>query len=456
MRSAWSAAAATLRRGARRELSVMRPAPLPEGAPTRQQTRDLKYGHYQDHPGYGCDPQRVVAIFRDAELGLPAAQCDLIDDVIERDCTLRNLFEQRDQSVAGKNSVVQAGGPTAEDELAARVLSAALEQLDFIDWQMHQLGANRYGWAASEIDWGTFAYEGRIWIVPVWLANVPARRFRIDPRTNQLLLVTEAQPQGEPLERGKWTVTKRPGPLARAGLMRSAIWPALWKGFSARDWVVYSEMFGIPLVQASYDDIGQPNGASADLTARDVAEEIVEKIGSSGGAATPRSVEVKIHQARDANSAGTHGALIAFANAEMSKLIAGATLTNDNAGSGGASYALGEVHASVRWDNVVFDAARLQQTFRTQVAAAFVRFNGLAAKPPVLRIQIVRDDTPKGRLECADIAKNKLGIELSMSQLRQETGFREPLNESDAAPGAPAKAAPTSAPASTPPASEAA
>lgn len=378
-----------------------------------------------------------MSIFRDAESGFPVTQCDLFDDLIENDCTLRNLFDQRSQAVAGKPHVVQAGGPSSDDELVARVLAAALERLPLIEFFEHQLTFNRYGWAASEIDWGELEFEGRRWIVPVWLAHVPARRFRIDTRTDELLLVTDAKPEGERLAPGRWVVTRGRGTLARASLMRSAAWPALWKRFSTRDWVVYSEMFGIPLVQATYDDTDAMGGGATDVDSRAVAEEIVRKIGSSGGAVTPKSIEVKIHDAgRDVDSSSTHGNLIRFANAEMSKLINGSTLANDNAGSGGASYALGEVHATVRWDNVVSDASRLEESIRTQIFVPFLRFNAMeSVKASRMRIQVVRDLSPKVRLECADIARNKLGIPVSISQIRQDASFREPLNPEDSAPG---------------------
>jgi phage gp29-like protein len=431
------APAAARPRGA---LSLVRPRPLDESPAPGQQARELKYSYYQDHPGHGCTPQRVVAIYRDAECGFVTTQCDLFDDLVENDCTLRNLLDQRNQAVAGKQHGIQAGGPSAEDELVARVLAAAFESLQLIAFFEHQLGFNKYGWGATEVDWGEFEFEGRTWMVPVWLANVPARRFRIDTRTDQLLLITDEKTEGEPLKPGRWCVTRGRGPLARAALMRSASWPALWKRFSTRDWVVYSEMFGIPLVQATYDDIDAPGGGATDVDSRGVAEDIVRKFGSSGGAVTPKSIEVKIHEAaRTADSGGTHGGMIQFANAEMSKLINGSTLANDNAGSGGASYALGAVHDSVRWDNVVSDFRRLAEAVRTQIFVPFLRFNGLAGKvkAPHLAIQIAQDLSPKVRLECADIALNKLGIPISISQIRQDASFREPLNAADSASGAP-------------------
>lgn len=403
--------------------------PRPPARPSGEtQARELRYQQYTGHPGYGCTPERVVRLFRLAETGNTGGQCDLFDDVVERDCTLRSLLAQREQSVAGKPSTIQAGGPSDRDAAAARVLSTAFNSINRIGLFQHQIGgANRHGWGASEIAWEPRAIEGRDWLVPVWFANVPGRRFAVDG-FDRLLLTTDAEPSGERLKDGQWMVTRRPGQLARSALMRSAIWPALWKSFSARDWVVYAEMFGIPLVHATYAD--GSNGEVTDDEARALAEEIVSKIGSSGGAVTPESVKVTIHEGRKADGAGLHGALIQWANAEMAKLINGSTLSNDNAG-GTSSYAMASVHDSVRWDNVQYDAALLEESFRRDVAVPFLAYNGLVdVAPPQLRIQVVRDVAPEIRLRCAVLA-HQIGMPLSLSQLRYDTGFREPLGNDD-------------------------
>lgn len=398
-----------------------------------------------DHPGYAITPQGVLAVFREAERGFPQRQCDLFDDLVENDGHLRNLFEQREQAVAGKPWVVQADGQDGDAELAARVMGEALRRLPMIQVFQHLLTANRYGWGAAEIDWGIAVVEGRPWIVPQWIAPVPARRFRITMDatapgfTDELRLYTDiSRPQGDALRPGKWIVLRRPGAwLARAGLMRTAAWPAMAKRLGFRDWMVYSQRFGLPLpiVQYKADEV-----EDADLA---TAEEVVRRIGSDGGAVMPDSLKLDFHDATRGNAENSkaHGGLISHCNSEMSKLINGSTLTNDSTGSGGASYALGEVHATVRWDNVLFDAEGLQEALRTQLFGPFMLFNNLRGKPPLLKLQVVRDLDPRARAAIAVQLRNELDIAVSISQLRQELGFREPLGDGDAAPGAPKPAA---------------
>lgn len=403
-------------------------------APRGTRARVLPFDQWQDHPGYACTPERVVAIFRLAEQGWLTQQCDLFDDCVETDAHLRNLFEQREAAVAGKPFVIQAGGSATPDALAASVLAEAWKRLPVTEAHSHLLGYNRYGHSALELDWDVRVIGGRSWIVPVWAALVPARRFRVDPKTDELKLITEQNIDGETLEPGKWVVMRRSAiRVARSGLMRTAAWYALYKRFGTRDWVVFAEKFGIPLPVITYDE-------AQDENAKAVAEEIADNIGNDGAAVVPKKgIEVDIKEVgRGDSSTGVHAPLIEFCNRENSKLVNGSTLSNDNANgnSGGASYALGHVHASVRWELVQYDAERLQEAFRTQVAAPFAAFNGLdATKPPLLKIQIVRDLDPEQRSRIAVRLKNELGIDVSIQQMREELGFREPTGEGDAAPG---------------------
>lgn len=417
------------------EQALARPQSIPNQPPMGHDAVVMRsFDAWTLHPGHEVSPRGVVAAFLMAERGRPETQCDLIDDLVEGDCTVRNLFEQREQGVAGKEWVMQAGGESESEQLAARVLALALHRLPMIDAFQHLLTFNRYGWGCCEIDWGLLEIDGQPWIVPVWLATVEARRFRIDPATDELRLYASiARPEGDELRPGKWIVLRRPGKLARSGLMRTAAWPAVGKRLGWRDWLVYSQKFGLPLPVASYPD--QSDTITPDK-AMDIAETIVRRIGDDAGAVKPKSIELTMLEAtKGTPNDKTHGGLIAHCNAEMAKLIVGATLTNDNAGSGGASYALGEVHATVRWDNIVFDASRLQEAVRTQIGAAFMKYNDLAGEPPLLKLQVVRDLAPQAWIEMGVRLKNQLGMGVSKGQLYEVTGFRAPASKDDEAPG---------------------
>jgi hypothetical protein len=100
-------------------------------------------------------------------------------------------------------------------------------------------------------------------------------------------------------------------------------------------------------------------------------QQIIRSIGETNGAIAPKSIEVKFAEAkRFGDSGSVHQSEIDHCNAEMSKLVNGSTLTNDNKGSGGASYALGSVHDGGCWEAVQYDAERLKTAFERDVSSA--------------------------------------------------------------------------------------
>ena len=398
---------------------------LPEHPPEDRVARPLRFDEAQDHPGFGLTPERVLRIFRAAEAGYTPTQCDLFDDLIENDGHLRDLLDHRCQVVAGKPMVIQAGGPNPEDQEAAEALAAAINGVDgVLGFIEHQLEFNRYGWAASEIDWG---YVDGL-IVPLGFANVPARRFLL--KGNRLTLRTrEFAWEGEPLAAGKWVVTRGKGTLlARAGLMRTAAWFAMFKRFSGRDWAIYAEKFGLPLVWAEYDETQSED-------AKEAAEEAVANIGDDGQAVVSKGIDVHIEEAgRYGDATKVHGGMTTHCNREMSKLVNGSTLSNDNGDSGGASYALGDTHDRVRHENIEYDVRRVEESFLDGVSRPFVHYNALDAAPPILRVQYHRQLTPTERVLLAK-GMVELGIPVSKDQMRKETGFKPPVDDNDAATG---------------------
>ncbi|MEO7732853.1 MAG: DUF935 family protein [Kofleriaceae bacterium] len=430
-------------------LSLQRPRPYSNSAPRGQDARDLLfYDAVNNHPEFGVTPASILGAFRTAEAGDPTQQNDLFDGLVEGDCHLRSLFEKREQAVAGKPRVIQAGDASSEAQLAAEILRIAHEGLPLVDVFEHLLKYNRHGYSACEIDWGIRRIGGRDWIVPTWYAPVPVRRFRVNGGAlgllnggglDELRLITDyRRPLGDQLRTGKWFLLRRSGTsLARAGLMRTGAWPAMGKRYGFRDWVIWMEKFGQPTPIASYSE-------ETDEESKAVAAEIIRSLGETNGAIKPKSIEVEFAEAkRFGDSGSVHQAEIDHCNAEMSKLVNGSTLTNDNKGSGGASYALGSVHDGVRWEAVQYDAERLETAFETDVSAAFVAYNDLRCAPPKLKIQVVRDLDPMTRVQVASKYKNELGGKVSAQQMGQELGFREPSGDGDDLPGMPAKAATT-------------
>jgi phage gp29-like protein len=389
---------------------------------------------YSDRPGYGLTPERIFHVFRDAEQGMTRTQCNLFEDVLENDGHLQGHVNNRIETLAGKEWLVKPGDPLDEAaKKGAEVLGAAMRRANTFQLIEHQLQAFWIGWAASEPVWQFV--DG--WWVPIWFVNMPAQRFAFPYDSDELRLTSTLNPYpGEPLG-AHWMVNMtRHRRLARGGAGRCATWWSCFKRMSVRDWIVFAEKFGIPI------PIGVWNERAGDES-RKVVEQAVIDIGEAGQAVMSELCKIVFADIpqRGGDASALHPSIVALCNAEISKLITGATLTSEAGGPG--SFALGKVHENRGLALLVYDAMRLKNTFRQTVGRDFNRLNGLAGRPePELELQVLPETDPLTRVKVASILAKELGMELDETQLRQEFKFRAPQSPESAV-----KATPTPSPA---------
>lgn len=396
----------------------MPPPPLAVTAPSGVQVQALPhFDRALIHPETGLEPNQVVSIYRSAECGWTLHQAELFTGIVENDGHLRATIEGRINAVAGKQWQVLPGGDDDESRNAALLLDSALKESNFSEVLPHILSARYMGWSGVEIFWD----ERNDLIQPLWFIDVHARRFSFNS-LDLPELVNNASNTSQPLEPGKWLFPRVRGVFggvtARAGLMRTATWYALFKKWSWRDWVIYAEKFGIPLVLGRYK-----MGATEDE--KSTLEGAVEDIGEAGQATMSEETNVEIHEAqRGGDSNGLHRSIVREANEEISKLITGSTLTMQTGGNG--SFAQAEVHANTSFAHVEADAALVNRTLTTQLFRPFLQWNGfLRAKTPRLVIHIAKETDGLSRAQEFQAAQD-MGLEIDAEQLREELHFRAP------------------------------
>ncbi len=399
----------------KRILGLEAPAPLPArpSAPIARSVPMLD--RWMTHPSVGATPERISQIYREAEQGWPARQCELFDDAVGRDGHLRSALEGRVLSVAGKGWIIVPGGDSDADKVAAAALESALRSVpNFQEMMEHQLKATWYGYSLSEIQWDL---RGGL-NVPVWFANIPHVRFRFDAEDYPRLLTASNLTDGVALEPGHWMYTRMSGRVAAAsGLMRTALWLSYFKKLAFRDWLVFSERFGMPYVAGKYD-------ALTPADEKQVLAQAVGALGKEGGAIFSKAAEIEITQAAQGGKAeDVQGALARFCDDEISELITGSTLTSRSGGPG--SFALGRVHADRSFEIVLSDAERLAHRFEQDIGVPFVAFNGLNARPPRLKIHVIRDYDPMVRAQTLQILQT-MGLALDTDQVRQEFQIKPP------------------------------
>lgn len=402
---------------------------------------------YNSHPAIGLTADMLFAYYRQAERGVPIWQYDCFDDLVEVDGHLRGLIGGRIESISGCDLVIQPGAPDKASNLAAGELGDRILGLggsvgirEFLE---HQLTAPHFGIALTNIVWDFV--EGVI--APVELKNAAHRRF-CAPSTTRAdeikLIAGDTIRDLTDLEPGLWAVSRyrNRNPWA-AGLLRTAGWWAMFKRWSVRDWQVFAEMFGLPLVIGYYEDGAGP-------VSREALEAAVKSIGEDGFAVLSNMTEIVIKDTvRSGDSSTVYPQIAALCEAQMSKLIAGATLTTDSGGAGSkGSYALGSVHESRQYNLARSDARRVEEMFQRDIGRVFCAWNGFdRAQPPKLKIQITRDSLERAQ------ALEILGqmMELDEDQIREEFSLRTPaagkgVRMPAAAPKSPSKPSPGATP----------
>jgi phage gp29-like protein len=426
---------------------LARPIVLPSGLKVTAATRRapmIKVGDargidtYNSHPAVGLTADMLLSFYREAERGIPVQQFDCFDDLIEVDGHLRGLIGERIEFVSGADWTLKAGRPDKPSELAAAALEEQLRNhLGFREFIEHQLEAPHYGIAGTNLVWDVG--DGGI-VTPTEFRNAAHRRFA-SPRAElagKIMLINGSTARDlVELEPGLWAISRYRGrnPWA-SGLMRTAAWWAMFKRWSVRDWQVFAEMFGLPLAIGYYEE-------GAALESRQALEDVVKAIGEDGYAVLSNLTEVVIKDtARSGDSSTVYPGIAALAEAQMSKLIAGATLSVDAGGPGSkGSYALGAVHEERAYALKRADARRVEEMFVRDVGRWFNAWNGYdRAAPPRLKIQITRDN-----LERAKVLET-VGqiVDLDEDQIREEFSLRTPapgkgvrFQAAKAAPGAP-------------------
>jgi len=99
---------------------------------------------------------------------------------------------------------------------------------------------------------------------------------------------------------------------------------------------------------------------------------------------------------------------------QITKLITGSVLMAD--GGDGGSYAQSKVQQGVRFQITLADALRLSRSFEQAVGVPFVRYNGLEARAPRLKIHVVRDVDPATRMDLYCRGVNELGLDIDSEQ----------------------------------------
>ena len=373
-------------------------------------------------PGYHLTPQRLWSIYRQAEAGYVAQQSDTFEDLLENDGHFRGQYESRLSSVAFRPWIVLPGDDETASVAAAAALWKALRRCNMLSALWHIMDALGQGFSGINIAW---RYDEREQLVlPSRFLCAPHRRFLIDESGNGELrfLTPEHAGQGEELRPGEWIIARRPHrKLFRAGLFRTTGWWVLFKRMSVTDWIVFAEKFGIPLVLGYYQERASDASRAALIQA-------IEDIGSDGQAVLSELTKIVVESSalmRSGDVTSLHPSIAARCDAEISKVITGATLNVETGGPG--SFALGKVHEGRATSLSFADAYWIAEVFREQLVEPFLAYNPkfLDAAPPTLSVRVQPEMEPLTRVKVYQVLQ-AMGVDIGSEQMQEEFGLRDP------------------------------
>ncbi len=321
----------------------------------------------RDYPGAGLTPSRLSGILREADDGSLDTAMQLFEEMEEKDAHLYCVANTRRLALTGlpwdvvsAATVRESVDRTSADE-AAHYCSDVLHELDSVEEALQHLSlAVGRNIAVSEIVWDVIGGELR----PIALAPVDFTRIVFDPFDRPRILTAEEPRDGIEIAPHKFIVHTPhsvSGHPQRGGLLRVTAMVYLAKNLSLKDWMIYAEIFGMPVRIARYEP-----AASAEEK-RELLH-MLESLGSNAVGLFSRAVELQVIDANRGATGAPYERLIDFLNREMSKAWLGQTLTTDIVGQSG-SIAASQVHNEVR-NEILFDDMRKEaRTIRRDLLA---------------------------------------------------------------------------------------
>lgn len=382
-------------------------------------------------------PEWLAMTLRQCEYGqYPERYLALAEAMEERDLHYRSVLGTRKMAVAGLEFMIEAASERRADVKTADLCREIFAADEFADVLIDLLDGLGKGFAVAEIEWDT----GGAWR--------PARMLWKDPRWFGFPLDNPYWPHlidgGNllPLDPYKFIVhipKLKSGLPLRGGLARAAAWGFMAKNFTVKDWLAFSEVYGMPLRLGLYP----PGSNQTDI---DVLMEAVAAIGSDFAGVIPDSMKLELKESGSKSaSADIYLKLAEYLDKQMSKAVLGQTETAD--ATPGRLGNAQEANA-VREDILRFDARQVIVTLKRDLLTPLVRLNyGPDAALPTLRVAGLPDHEDKKLLIEAVKTFVPMGLKAEAGWMRDKFDIPDPGEDAELLT-APQASVPNPAPAS--------
>lgn len=365
----------------------------------------------------GLTPQRLASLLRDATDGDHQAYLTLAEEMEERDLHYACELGKRKLAVSRLPATVEAFSDEKKDIELADAVRSLIARPGFRGMVKDCLDALGKGFSVIEILWA----RGQRW----W----PERYAWRDPRFFQTDRISQSEirlrdeadlADGLELQPYKFIVHLpkiKSGIPIRGGLARLAAWAFMCKGYTAKDWIAFAEVFGMPIRMGKY-------GPSATPEEKDILRAAVANLGSDAAAIFPESMGIEfVEAAKSSGSSNFFKLLAEYLDDQLSKGILGQT-----ASSSGTPGKLGEekLQAEVREDIRDDDAEQLEETLNRDLVRPFIDLNfGPQENYPVLQLRAPDAEDVAALVDALDKLV-PLGLKVEQSVIRDKLGLPDP------------------------------
>lgn len=334
-------------------------------APTTAGVRSV----LSDNPSEGLDPARLAYILRAAAEGDPDQYLALAEMIEEKYLHYQGVLATRKRSVTQLDITVEAAGDDERSQADAELIREWLNRDELEDETFDIMDAVGKGFSVTEMVWD---FTSLPWF-PALKTRDP-RWFEFD-RVDRETLRLKGGPDGNSalptdLPPNKFIVHRtagKTGTTIRGGLARSVAWAYLFQNFALKDWVIFADVYGMPIRVGKYDK-------NATVEDRRSLLRAVSSIATDAAAIIPASMSIDFEQAASGTGGAVFKELAEYLDQQVSKVVVGQTATTD-AVAGGLGSGQSNVHNDVREDIQRADSKKLAATLNRDAVRPIVNFN---------------------------------------------------------------------------------
>lgn len=386
---------------------------------------------FRDYVTDGLTPERLATVFKEADRGNVRRQAELFEQLEEKDLHLLCERDKRKNIILDLDFTVEPASDDARDTNVADFVRDFFDNMaDWDDCLTSLQDAVGKGYAALEPFWDVS--EGQA--MPKKFEFLEQTRFTYLGQDGLLrkhpLLVSDAHPQGEEIPAWKTVFHSyggKSGNPMRAGLYRVASWMILFKHYSIKDWVIFCEVFGMPLRLGKYSSGATDDDKSALISA-------ISSLGTDAAGIISKETEIEFIETVRTASSDLYKTMASFCNAEISKGILGQTLSAEIGETG--SYAASKTHDGIRLDLLQADGRALAATIRNQIIRPLVGFNfGWDTELPEYKAVLEEDEDFGVKSEWFERVTDKMAVPARWA--REQFRIPEPEEGEEMIGGAP-------------------